>query len=110
MRAFAEGYYKNLIRMYKYLGIRYHSQPFVYSFEKHALRGKEGNSDGYKDDYFVHSSNNHQMPPTRPRGISLFSWVIEVMYVAVCYAWWSLCCFWFPPTLVTKTGLSESLD
>ncbi|KFY00825.1 hypothetical protein V490_01185 [Pseudogymnoascus sp. VKM F-3557] len=108
MRAFAEGYYKNLISMYKYLGVRYHSQLFVYSFKKNAVsetwnkRSKEG--------YFVYSSNNHGFPPIWPEGIDLFSWLIEILYVAACYLWWSFCCFWIPPSLATNSRLCESLD
>jgi hypothetical protein len=108
MRAFAEGYYKNLIRMYKYLGVRYHSQQFVYSFEKNLVSETLGERS--KDCYFVHSSNNHRFPPIRPEGISLFSWFIEIMYVAVCYFWWSFCCFWIPPILATNSHVCESLD
>jgi hypothetical protein len=108
MRAFAEGYYKNLIRMYKYLGVRYHSQLFVYSFEKNAV--SETLNERRKEGYFIYSSNNHRFLPIRPEGISLFSWFIEIMYVAVCYFWWSLCCFWIPPILATNSRVCESLD
>lgn len=108
MRAFADGYYKNLIRMYKYLRVRYHSQQFVYSFEKNAvsptLRERSNEC------YFIYSSNNHRFPPIRPQSISLFSWLIEIMYVAACFFWWSLCCFWVPPILATNSGVCESLD
>jgi hypothetical protein len=105
MRAFAEGYYKSLIGMYKYLGIRYNSQLFLYDF-KNAVTLSERS----KECYFIHSSNNHRFPPIRPKGISLFSWFIEIMYVAVCYFWWSLCCFWIPPILATNSRVCESLD
>lgn len=108
MRAFAEGYYKNLIRMYKYLGVRYHSQLFVYSFEKNEI--SETLNQRSNEGYFMYSSNNHQFPPIRPAGISLFSWFIEIMYVTVCYFWWSLCCFWIPPILATNSRVCESLD
>jgi hypothetical protein len=108
MRAFAEGYYKNLIRMYKYLGVRYRSQLFIYSFEKHPVR--ETLSERSKECYFVYSSNNHRFPPIRPKGISLFSWLMEIMYVAVCYCWWSLCCSWISPLPATNSHLCESLD
>lgn len=107
MRAFAEGYYKNLIRMYKYLGVRYHPQRFFYSFEKKSV--SEGWNKRSKEDYFIYSSNNHRFLPIRPEGISLFSWLIEIMYVAVCYFWWSLCCFWIPPSPATSSGECESL-
>jgi hypothetical protein len=108
MRAFAEGYYKNLIRMYKYLGIRYHSQQFVYSFERKTVNEPLGERS--KKCYFIHSSNNHHLPPIRPEGVSLLSWLIEIIYVAFCYFWWSICCFWIPPVLTTNSGMCESLD
>jgi hypothetical protein len=107
MRAFAEGYYRNLIRMYKHLGIRYYSQQFDYSFEKTAARET---LNGSKEGYFIYSSNNHKFPPIRPEGMSPFSWFIEIIYVAACYFWWSLCCFWIPPILATSSRVCESLD
>jgi hypothetical protein len=108
MRAFAEGYYKNLIRMYKYLGVRYHSQQFVYSFERKAVNEPFGQES--EKCYFIHSSNNHHLPPIRPKGVSLFPWLLEIIYVAFCYFWWSLCCFWVPPITATNSGVCESLD
>lgn len=104
MRAFADGYYKSLIRMYKYLGVRYNSQLFVYSFEKLAICQTS------RECYFIHSSNNHRLPPIRPKDIGLFSWFIEIVYVAVCYFWWSLCCVWIPPMLATNSCMCETLD
>jgi hypothetical protein len=108
MRAFAEGYYENLIRMYKYLGVQYSSQQFVYSFEKKAASKTGSQID--KECYFLHSSNNHRLPPIRPGGISLFPWLVEIVYVAVCHFWWSLCCFWIPPLSATNFRACESLD
>lgn len=108
MRAFAQGYYGNLIRMYKYLGVRYHPQLFVYSFENDAV--SKTLSDRGKECYFIHSSNHHRFPPIRPEGISLLPWLIEIMYVAFCYFWWSLCCFWIPPIPATNSRVCESLD
>lgn len=108
MRAFAEGYYKNLISMYKYLGVRYHSQLFLYSFKKNAV--SEAWNKRNKEGYFVYSSNNHGFPPIWPEGINLFSWLIEIMYVAACYLYWSFCCFWIPPTLATNSRLCESVE
>jgi hypothetical protein len=108
MRAFAAGYYRNLIRMYKYLGVRYYSQLFVYSFQK--TSASETLKERSKDGYFMYSSNNHRFLPIRPEGISLFSWLIEIIYVAVCYFWWSFCCFWIPPVVATNSRVCESLD
>ncbi|KAH8811179.1 hypothetical protein F5884DRAFT_267145 [Xylogone sp. PMI_703] len=108
MRAFAEGYYKNLIRMYKYLGVQFHPQRFVYSFEKSAT-GKTMDERS-RADYFVYSSNNHHILPVRPEGVSLLHWIVEIMYVAVCYFYWSLCCFWNPPMPATNSRECESVD
>lgn len=30
--------------------------------------------------------------------------------MALCYLWWSICCFWMPPKPSSGTGLCESLD
>jgi hypothetical protein len=108
MRAFAEGYYKNLICMYKYLRVRYHSQLFLFSFEKKA--SSETLKERSKEGYFIHSSNNHRLPPIRPEGISLFSWFIETIYVTICYYWWSLCCFCILPIRASTSNECESLE
>jgi hypothetical protein len=108
MRAFAEGYYRNLICMYRYLGVRYNSQLFLYSFENKPV--SETKNERGKECYFIYSSNNHRFPPIRPEGMNLSSWFIEIMYVAVCYFWWSLCCFWIPPIPTTDSEVCESLD
>ena len=108
MRAFADGYYGNLIRMYKYLRVRYHPQRFIYSFEKKTARAAwHEKTDAC---YFVYSSNNHRFPPIRPENMSLLSWLLEMAYVAIWFAWWSICCIWIPPTLGADSGLCESLD
>jgi hypothetical protein len=108
MRAFAEGYYQNLIRMYKYLKINFDSQLFVYSFEKTAV--KEELDKRNKECYFIYSSNNHRFTPIRPLGTSSPSWLLEVIYVAFCYHWWSFCCFWIPPIHETRSRVCESMD
>lgn len=108
MRAFADGYYRNLIRMYKYLRVRYHPQQFLYSFEKYAVNPTSSKSTN--ECYFIYSSNNHRLLPIRPEGMGLLSWFIEIMYVAGCYLWWSVCCFWIPPLLATNSHACESLD
>lgn len=108
MRAFAKGYYNNLIRMYKYLGIDYKAQLFVYTFSKKS--GSSMQAGSTQDPYFVHTSNNHQLPPIRPQGVSLIPWLMDVVYVAACYFWWSLCCFWIPPKPTTHLRECESLE
>lgn len=86
--------------MYDFLGVRYHSQRFVYRFQDTVSRRG-------KDCYFIHSSNNHELPPLRPEGMRLITWMMEIIYVAFCYLWWSICCFWLPPTTDPHC---ESLD
>lgn len=108
MRAFAEGYYRNLIRMYKYLGVRYSPKRFVYSFEESV--GDGNSTEKSSRPYFVYSSNNHQFLPSRLDDKSLISWITEIFYVSICYFWWSICCFWIPPLPVTSSRLCESLE
>lgn len=108
MRAFAQGYYNNLVRMYKYLGIRYNPQLFVYKFSQKGARSMQAETT--LDPYFIHTSNNHQLPPVRPEGIDLIPWLISLVYVSACYFWWSLCCFWVPPKPATYSHECESLD
>lgn len=84
MRAFAGGFYSNLRSMYDYLGIQYRSQPFQFEFAQS------------KSPYFTHASNLHQLP-ARPSGVSLTSYLFEIVYLAVCYVYFSLCCFFIAP-------------
>jgi hypothetical protein len=107
MRAFAEGYYMNLIRMYNYLGVHFRSQPFIFSFEKAVLG--ETSRPAKREPYFIHSSNNHRLPPLRPRGMSFWAWIMSVAYVAFWYFWWSACCFFFVPRPASGTQECESL-
>ena len=108
MRAFAQGYYNNLIRMYDYLGIRYNRQLFVYTFSK--KNDSPVQRETTQNPYFVHTSNNHKLPPIRPDGMGLFPWLLDLVYVAACYLWWSLCCFWVPPKPATHMRECESLN
>ncbi|KAL4889665.1 hypothetical protein BDV59DRAFT_205023 [Aspergillus ambiguus] len=98
MRAFAGGFYHNLVRMYDYLGVNYHSQPFLFSFARTAQPRP----------YMVHASNFHQIPPI-PRGGDLVHWLVEVVYVLLCYLYFTLCCFFVAPRH-GKSGDVESLD
>lgn len=107
MRAFAGGYYENLIRMYEYLGIQFRSQPFLYTFERDS--GSEEPADSRDGPYFIHSSNNHRLPPLRPRGVNLLTYLLRVIYVAACYAWWSIYCFSSPPLPASRMSDCESL-
>ncbi|KAF3006860.1 hypothetical protein E8E13_010833 [Curvularia kusanoi] len=84
MRAFAGGFYSNLRSMYDYLGIQYQSQPFLFEFARSKMP------------YFAHASNLHKLP-ARPSGASCISYLCEVLYLAVCYVYFSLCCFFIAP-------------
>ncbi|KAL3450774.1 hypothetical protein BJX65DRAFT_252211 [Aspergillus insuetus] len=108
MRAFAAGYYDNLRKLYTHLGVQFDEPRFVYSLstldstdddtvtKKHTAT-KGGN-------YFIHSSNNHILPPIRPAGLSIARWVIEVGYLLFWYTWFTLAAFLISPrTIATKT-------
>ena len=97
MRAFAGGYYKNLRAMYDYLGVRYHAQRFLFSFSR-ATELCSGDTHLRNEPlHFIHSSNNHHLPPIRPRGTQLFTYILETAYLLVWYTYFSLCCFLVPP-------------
>ncbi|RDW59300.1 uncharacterized protein DSM5745_10995 [Aspergillus mulundensis] len=113
MRAFAAGYYDNLLKMYRYLGVVFASPKFVYSisFSKNSQCPA---SDSKKDDeeggaYFIHSSNNHILPPIRPAGITGTEYFFEILYLLFWYFWFTLACFWIPPktTPPPKKGKSK---
>ncbi|KAF2264620.1 hypothetical protein CC78DRAFT_223520 [Lojkania enalia] len=113
MRAFAGGYYNNLKAMYDYLGVKYHSQPFLFEFAK-AQKGavRPGTSERDRP-YFIHASNLHQMPPPRPSTVATIAYLTEVLYLIACYTWFSLCCSLVAPRTVPDGeygGVSESLD
>lgn len=84
MRAFAGGFYSNLRSMYDYLGIQYQSQPFLFEFAQ------------ARSPYFTHASNLHQLP-VRPNGVSRISYLLELGFLALCYVYFSLCCFFVAP-------------
>ena len=104
MRAFAAGFYSNLMRMYDYLGVKYHSQPFLFSFSR-----LDSNSSSGSSPYMVHASNFHQIPPV-PRNRDLFQWIAEVIYVLIFYLWFALCCFFVSPSEPSASSPGETLD
>ncbi|KAH7093024.1 hypothetical protein FB567DRAFT_624353 [Paraphoma chrysanthemicola] len=91
MRAFAGGFYNNLKALYDHLKVPYHSQPFLFEFAEapKAPATKETS-------YFVHASNLHQLAP-RPSTVGTIQYLVEVLYLIVCYGWFSLCCFFIAP-------------
>lgn len=97
MRAFAGGFYQNLIRMYDYLGVSYHAQPFLFSFTKlPRLHQSSQASSCVPGPQMVYASNFHQVPPV-PRTVDLINWFVEAVYAVVCYLWFTLCCFFIAP-------------
>jgi len=126
MRAFAGGYYKNLLAMYKYLEIPFRSQKFLFSFSttecsktpQSTIAGSKGeNMSGYLGmsrsstgdgtPYFIHSSNNHRFPPVKPEGRTWFEHLVEVLYLWFAYTYFTFCCFWLPPATRTFTESAE---
>ncbi|KAF8458811.1 hypothetical protein BGX38DRAFT_1264537 [Terfezia claveryi] len=122
MRAFAGGYYTNLLAMYKYLEIPFRSQRFLFSFSateysetpKYTTAGTESedtsdycgvsrSSNGDETPYFIHSSNNHRFPPVKPEGRTWFEYLAEVLYLWFVYRYFTFCCFWLPPAAKTFT-------
>ncbi|KAJ5081498.1 hypothetical protein NUU61_009762 [Penicillium alfredii] len=116
MRAFAGGFYRNLIQMYDYLGVRYHAQSFLFSFTKLPRKVQEISSSPLKPSpipgpRMVYASNFHQIPPI-PRTMDLVQWLLEAAYALLFYCWFTICCFFvapFPEDPQNGTP-SESLD
>jgi hypothetical protein len=107
MRAFAGGYYNNLKAMYDFLGVRYKSQPFLFEFAR--TRADQKSHPDPSSSYFIHASNLHQMPPPRPKNVSLFAYLVEVVNLLACYAWFSFCCIFIAPR-AGPGRMSESLN
>ncbi|KAJ5560011.1 hypothetical protein N7513_002410 [Penicillium frequentans] len=103
MRAFASGFYDNLRRMYDYLGIQYGSQRFIFPF---STISDTNSNDIYTR--FIHSSHIHQFPPLRPQGSSWASWLVEALYLLVCYLWMVICSFFIEPKQGDDSRPSET--
>ncbi|KAK7913788.1 hypothetical protein PG985_011491 [Apiospora marii] len=104
LRAFAGGFYKNLIAMYDHLGIRYHAKHFLFAFSDVSQHGRRTDDEKLppskplaESPYFIHSSNNHRILPVRPPGADAIGHLLETVFVLACYAWFSLCCFLVEP-------------
>lgn len=102
MRASADGYYANLMKLYKYLEIPMHPIQFLFVFAQ-AHRGpppampRSGKLEDRPDSYFVHTSNLHSIPPPRPASQGLGAHLWETLFLIVCYAWFSIACFFIAP-------------
>ncbi|KAL2868477.1 uncharacterized protein BJX67DRAFT_41272 [Aspergillus lucknowensis] len=123
MRAFAAGFYDNLRKMYTHLGVQFEEPRFVYSLStlvSPSSSGPHGDKNKHLQDlsqrrkgeetvtktpglrlepetYFIHSSNNHILPPIRPAGMSALKWIFEVTYLLFWYAWFTIACFLIAP-------------
>ncbi|KAE8390585.1 hypothetical protein BDV23DRAFT_154864 [Aspergillus alliaceus] len=97
MRAFDDGFHNNLKCMYDYLGVKYTSPKFIYPLSSIST------ADGKKmPPHFIHSSSNHQVPPIRPEGCGYAEWILRTLFLAVCYFWFTACCFLIEPKLATS--------
>lgn len=112
MRAFAGGFYRNLTRMYDYLGVKYHAQPFLFSFTRLPRHQQSSSTPScIPGPQMVYASNFHQIPPV-PRTVDVIHWLVEAVFAIACYVWFTLCCFFVAPySEDPRTGTpSESLD
>ncbi|KAF2744096.1 FAD/NAD(P)-binding domain-containing protein [Sporormia fimetaria CBS 119925] len=105
MRAFAGGYYNNLKAMYDHLGVKYHEQPFLFEFAK---AGPEEHSTT-SHSYFAFGSNFHSIPFSRSSPLATFTYLIEALYLLVCYSWFSFCCFCIRPK-ITRQGTAYEFE
>ncbi|WEW57154.1 hypothetical protein PRK78_002615 [Emydomyces testavorans] len=99
MRAFDRGYYANLTAMYDYLDVRYHQERFFFSFARLPSHGStvSGSSMTEPQPYFIHSSNNHRIPPMRPEACGMWTWLSETVYLAFCLVWFTVLCLFVQP-------------
>ncbi|KAF2493292.1 FAD/NAD(P)-binding domain-containing protein [Lophium mytilinum] len=109
MRAFAGGYYHNLRAMYDHLGVSYHAQPFLFDFSTVNTRDPGSAEKKAGNSYFIHSSNNHRIPPVRPNAIGTTSHLIEIAYLILWYTWFSVCCFLVRPHPTNETQECETV-
>ncbi|GAD99112.1 conserved hypothetical protein [Paecilomyces variotii No. 5] len=101
MRAFAGGFYQQLINMYDYLDVRYHAQPFLFSFSKSSQKSTQL--------YMTYASNFHQMPWIPRKGLDLLLWLAEAAYALLCYLWFTVCCYLISPLEGSPSKRGESL-
>ncbi|KAK4442724.1 hypothetical protein QBC34DRAFT_452934 [Podospora aff. communis PSN243] len=104
MRASAGGYYANLNRMYRHLGIPTHPVRFLFVFAKSLRPTTDATTpQPHSKEYFVHASNHHQLLPPRPSGYGLLRYIFEVVYLIVCHFWFTAACFFIPPHIETES-------
>jgi predicted NAD/FAD-binding protein len=98
MRAFAGGFYRNLVRLYDYLGVQYHSQQFVFSFSRLSSTSSAP--------YMAHASNFHTLPPV-PHNVDFFAWLLEALYAIFFNIWFTSCVYYVSPFEHSPTRPSE---
>jgi hypothetical protein len=96
MRAFAGGYYSKLKAMYDHLGLEYRAQSFLFIFSTMPNLRSGFETDASKP-YFIHSSNNHRLPPLKPCGMPLNEWLLELLYLLFFYTYFTICCLVVQP-------------
>lgn len=92
MRTVAPGFYPQLWAMYKYLGIRLRTEKFIYTF-----CADSGNEPDMPEPYYHHASNLHRILPGGLRGTQLIRYGARLAFLAVCYIWMCICCFFITP-------------
>ncbi|KAE8145397.1 hypothetical protein BDV25DRAFT_164780 [Aspergillus avenaceus] len=106
MRAFDDGFHLNLKRMYDHLGVQYTSPKFVYPLSTVSTTDNSRKS----PPHFIHSSSNHQVPPIKPERCGYGQWILRTLYLAVCYFWFTACCFLIEPIPATIDRDDESFQ
>ena len=91
--------------MYDYLGIKYHWQKFRFEFSKGECSNAESGKGLGSRPYFIHASDKHEMPPPRPATMSRLAYVLELVFVVVCFAWYTFC-----SSLIPASEHSETLE
>ncbi|KAF5262350.1 hypothetical protein FOXYS1_6914 [Fusarium oxysporum] len=111
MRASADGYYHNLMRMYQHLQIPLHPIKFLFVFAKAATSadGTVPVKGSDNETYFIHASNLHQTPPPWPGNRGVIAHFIEIVFLIVCQFWFTIACFLVAPLKTTSSGYSETV-
>lgn len=108
MRAFAGGFYQNLIRLYDYLGVPYHTQDFIFTFTHLDSRRISGCDDvSSAEPSMTHASNFHRIPPI-PRTADIVSWLLEALYALFFNLWFTLCAYYIAPYGEASGSRSET--
>ena len=110
MRAFSGGFYGNLKAMYDFLDVKYQRQRFLFGFSSIPSELSYTSQNHSERLHFVHSSNNHIPFPMKPEMSTFPGHLFEIGYLILWYSWFTICCFFIPPTPATRTTPCESLE